>query len=125
MKISFPFLFLAFIFNSCSDSPNLNKEQVLEMLREGDPNLEVMVPLSISQPLVNCGEYLPPCQVGYKVKIKNMEVTGLFYEDQKRAYKSAKSMRGYHLRNWAFDQVAGEPILERFFENEMGAKKVE
>lgn len=95
------------------------------MLREGDPGLVIMVPPSISQPLVNCGDYLPPCRLGYKVKIKNLEVTGLYYEDQKKAYKSAKSMRGYHLRNWAFDQVRDEPILERFFENHLNAKKVE
>ena len=95
------------------------------MLREGDPDLEVLVPPSISQPLVHCGDYLPPCQVGYKVKIKNMEVTGLLYDEQEDALKSAKSMRGYHLRNWAFDNVTGEPILERFFETHLGAKKLQ
>lgn len=95
------------------------------MLKEAEPDLVVMVPESITQPLVYCNEYLPPCKVGYKVKIKGMEVTGLYYESQKKAYKSAKSMRGYHLRNWAFDQVAGEPILERLFEERLNARKVE
>lgn len=117
-------LSLAIVSCSCSDRPNFTKEEVLEKLRAADPNLEVMVPPSITQPLVHCREYLPPCQIGYKVKIKGMEVTGLYYEDQKRAYKSAKSIRGYHLRNWAFDQVAGEPILERIFEDHLKAKKV-
>lgn len=110
---------------SCSKESNLYKEEILEMARQGDPNLEVLVPPSMTIPLVNCGEYLPPCRTGYKVKIFGMEVTGLYYEDQDKAFKSAKSMRGYHLRNWAFDQVSGEPILERFFEKHLNAKKVE
>ena len=118
-------LFL-FIGCSCSgEKPNYNKLDILGMMMEGDPDLEIMVPPSISQPLVRCSEYLPPCQIGYKVKIKNLEVTALYYEDQKNAFKSAKSMRGYHLRNWAFDQVVGEPILERFFKKHLNATRIE
>ncbi len=95
------------------------------MLLEADPGLEIMVPASMTEPLVVCADYLPPCKVGYKVKVKGMEVVGLYYESQKNAYKSAKSMRGYHLRNWAFDHVKGEPILERFFEKHLNARAVE
>lgn len=128
MKSLLAALGLIILATSCScseEKPNFNKEEILEMLREGAPDLEVILPPSINEPLVHCHEFLPPCKNGYKVKIKNMEVTGLYYEDQKKAYKSAKAIRGYHLRNWAFDQVAGEPILERFFEENLNARKVE
>lgn len=128
MKRFFVFIGLMCLAFSCScsnEEPNYSKEDILSMLREGAPDLEIILPPSINEQLVPCYEFLPPCKNGYKVKIKNMEVTGLYYEDQKKAYKSAKAIRGYHLRNWAFDQVSGEPILERFFEKHLGARKVE
>ncbi|MBC74749.1 MAG: hypothetical protein CME64_01920 [Halobacteriovoraceae bacterium] len=126
MKLFIYFAFLFLIGCSCSDEkPNFNKVEVLQMMLDGDPGLEIMVPKSMAEPLVVCADYLPPCKVGYKVKINGMEVVGLYYESQKNAYKSAKSMRGYHVRNWAFDQVKGEPILERFFKKPLNAHPVE
>lgn len=95
------------------------------MLRSGTSDIEILVPESLSKPLVYCSDYMPPCKIGYKVKIKKMEVVGLYYEDQQEAYESAKSMRGYHLRNWAFDNVAGEPVLEALFEKHLKAKKIQ
>lgn len=119
-------LFVFVSFCSCSNQkPNLDKNDMLAMLLEADPQLQIMVPESISKPLVYCHDYRPACITGYKVKIKNLEVVGLYYEDQEQARKSARAIRGYHLRNWAFDQVSGEPILERFFETRLKAQKIE
>lgn len=110
---------------SCSsEKPNLDQLQLLEMVREIEDNVELMVPPSIDKPLVYCHEYLPPCKAGYKVKLNGLEITALYYETKKNAKESAKSMRGYVFRNWAFDQVRGEPILERFFENKVKAKRM-
>ena len=128
MKLLLSILFSCSLFTACFEEekkPNFNKEQMMRMLQEAAPDLVIMVPPNITTPLVHCQEYLPPCRLGYKVKIKNMEVTGLLYDSQEKAFKSAKSMQGYYLRNWAFDQVAGEPILERLFEQKLGAKKAD
>jgi hypothetical protein len=119
-------LMLIFLFSSCScssEKPNLDQMQLLEMVREIESDVELMVPPSLDKPLVNCYKFLPPCKLGYKVKIKGLEVTALYYEDKSKAKESATSIRGYQFRNWAFDQVRGEPILERFFENKIEAKR--
>ena len=105
--------------------PNYSREQLLNMGREGDPNLEVLVPASISESLVNCHEYTPSCRFGYRVIIKKIEMVALFYEKQDDALKAAKRVRGYVARNWVFDDVAGEPILERFVQKYFKAVKAE
>jgi hypothetical protein len=121
------YLFIGVFFISCScssEKPNLDQLQLFEFVRSLDDSVELMIPPSLDKPLVNCYEFLPPCKTGHKVKIKNLEVTALYYETKAEAKKSAKSVRGYLYRNWAFDQVRGEPILERFFENKLKAKKM-
>lgn len=123
----FVFLILIVSVTSCScssEKPNLDQLQLLEMVRVFEDDVVLMIPPGLDKPLVHCHEFLPPCKAGYKVKIKGLEVTALYYETKKNAKESAKSMRGYVFRNWAFDQVRGEPILERFFENKIKAKKM-
>ena len=116
---------LSLFFVSCSCSkkePHLYKEDVLSLAYRKDPGLEVIVP-PLDRPLVFCDHYEPPCAVGYKVKIKGMEITPLYYKTVAEAKEAAIFIRGYQLENWAFDGVRGEPILERFFEFHMKAQK--
>ena len=125
MKLLISTLFLSlFLFISCNEEePNMDQLELLEMIRSMEEDVEVLVPPSLDKPLVFCNEYMPPCKLGYKVKIKGLEVTALFYQEKKNAKESAKSLKGYQFRNWAFDDVKDEPILERFFENKVGAKR--
>jgi hypothetical protein len=51
-----------------------------------------------------------------------MDIKVLYYLNQDRALKSAKRIRGYVSRNWVFDDVRGEPILERLIMKHMDAK---
>lgn len=117
-------LVLIFAISGCNEeAPNMDQLELLELIKSLESDIEVLVPPSLNKPLVYCYKYLPPCKLGYKVKIKGLEVTALYYEEKKSAKESAKSLKGYQFRNWAFDDVKGEPILERFFENELGAQK--
>ena len=116
-------MMMAFSFSCTDEKPNLNQLELLELIKSLESDVEVLVPPSLDKPLVYCYKYLPPCKRGYKVKIKGLEVTALLYETKKNAKESAISLKGYQYRNWAFDQVRTEPILERFFEDEVGAKK--
>ena len=43
------------------------------MGREGDPDLKVIIPTSITEIVVNCNEYTPACRYGLKVIVKNIE----------------------------------------------------
>lgn len=78
---------------------------------------------TIDKALVSCGEYKFPCKIGYLVVIKNLELKALYYESQDEAVESARFLKSYRARNWVFDDVVGEPILERFIVRHLKAKK--
>ena len=93
------------------------------MARVGDPNLQLIMPKSVDQAVVKCIDYKPACRFGYKIKIKNIEMIALFYDSQANAAESARYIKGYVGRNWVYDDVRGEPILERFAVKYLEAKK--
>lgn len=110
------FIFLlAFILVSCScseDSPTWDKDEMLDFAREADPDMKIKIG-DLSKTLVDCRDYIPRCLIGYRVVLKGLEFNALTYKDQKLAIKAAKRIRGYYSRNWVFDEVRGEPVLER------------
>lgn len=105
------------------EKPNFGNKEFLEMGRTGDPDLEVVIPTDISQTLVYCSDYTPPCRYGLKVIVKNVQMKALFYDHQKDALEAALRVKGYVSRNWVLDDVAGEPVLERFVIKYLEAKK--
>lgn len=93
----------------------------MDMALEADPNMSIEIG-TMEKAAVTCGEYKIPCNVGYLIKLKNMEVKALYYESQEDALKSAKRIKGFIARNWVFDDVRGEPILERLVTQKLDAK---
>lgn len=94
---------------------------MLSMARKGDPNLKIKIP-SIDKALVHCSDYTPSCRLGYIAVIYNLELKILYYEDQTKALKAAKRIKGYVVRNWVLDEVNGEPILEKFAKKYLSAQ---
>lgn len=127
MNKYFFILILSSFFSGCfsDEKPNISRDELLKRGRIGDPELKVLVPKSISDSLINCGDYTPPCRFGYIVVIKKIKLKVLAYEKQSDALVAAKRVRGYVARNWVFEDVTGEPILERFVQKHFGAVKVE
>lgn len=120
------YIFFLLIFMSCTkELPNYDPIQFREMARKGDPNMTVKVPKNLSEQLVDCNDYTPPCRYGLIVTVHNVEMRPLYYDDQKKALKAAKRIRGYVARNWVLDDVTGEPVLERFVKKHLGAVKAE
>ncbi len=120
------YLLFIFLFISCSSDerkPNFGNKKFLEMARKGDPDLELVIPASISETVVHCSDYTPPCRYGLKVIVKKIPMKALFYENQLDALEAGKRIKGYVARNWVLDEVAGEPILERFVTKYLEAKK--
>lgn len=92
------------------------------MTREGDPGMTFVLPRNMNEG-VHCSDYTPPCHSGHIVKVKNLDVIALEYMTEEEAINSARKIKGYYVRNWTFDDVTGEPILERFVEEALKAKK--
>jgi hypothetical protein len=118
------YLLICLLFVSCfgDSQPNYSKEEMLGFARLGDPTMEIKVG-TIDKALVSCGEYKFPCKIGYMVVIKRLEMKALYYESQDEAIESATFLKAYRSRNWVFDDVIGEPILERFVQKHLHAKK--
>lgn len=118
------YLILLLLLTSCNDEPPIwDNFTVLDMAKEVEPDLRVMVPESFDKPVVDCKLYKPVCKAGYKIKMRGMMIMPLEYNNYKDAYDCAKRINGYWVKNWVFDDVIGEPILERFVEKTFGAKK--
>lgn len=115
---------MAFLFVSCSCSekkPIWTKEQMLGFAREADPNMKIKIG-DLSKTLVDCRDYTPVCRTGYRVVIKNLMFNALEYNKPEDALVAAKRIRGYYSRNWVFDEVRGEPVLERIIKNNLKGK---
>ncbi len=110
---------------SCSpeEKPNWDNQKILELARIGDPNLRIVIPTGITETLIDCNDYNPPCRYGVKVVIKELEMNALYYESQKSALEAARRTDSYITRNWVLDDVRGEPILERFAKKYLEAQR--
>lgn len=117
-------LTLALCLSCNEDDKTFSKDDILSMGAKVDEKFKFVVPARIGTVLVNCNEYRPKCLIGYKAKAMLIEFNALFYDNSKDAQMSAKTFDGYQSSNWAFDYVAGEPVLERFVQKAFNAKKV-
>ena len=117
------FLLALLMLTSCFSSEKVPREIIMAKAREADPELELVMPESLDVPVVDCKSYVPRCFAGYKVKVKKIALIALEYENDEQALRAAKRINGYVHGNWAFDQVTGEPILERFVQKTFGAVK--
>ncbi len=118
------YICLFFLILSCNEKmkPNFSKDQMLSMARKGDPTMTIKVG-SIDKALVDCHDYKFKCRIGFLVVIKGLEMKALYYESQKDSIQSSKRLKAYRARNWVFEDVAGEPILERFVVEHLKAHK--
>lgn len=110
-------LLFSFLLASCSceetEKPNYTKKEMMGWAYEADPNMKIELSTSLASALVDCRTYTPRCRIGYRVVLKGLKFNALYYEKQVPALEAAKRLRAYYARNWVFEEVKGEPILER------------
>ena len=114
---------LSILSASCTKEVKYTKDEILDLAQAADPSVKVI--LSRDKEVTNCsnGDYPEGCQNVFVVSVKDMEILAVEFLSQEQAIYAAKKVRGYYLHNWLLDDVAGEPILERFVEKELKAKK--
>jgi hypothetical protein len=113
-------LFLLLV--SCTKELKYTKEEMLSMALKADPTASFVLPKNLNEG-IQCSLYSDGCVSGYTVKVQNLEFIAVEFMNEEQALFAAKKVRGYYLRNWLFDDVTGEPILERFMQNSLEAKK--
>jgi hypothetical protein len=72
---------------------------------------------------VTCAEYGESCVGAHIVSVKKIEMIAVEFLDEASAVAAAKKFRGFYSRNWLFDDVSGEPLLEKFVSEALEAKR--
>ena len=110
MRLLLIFLFLV----SCTKKdPIYTKEDLFFMARDKDPKAELILPSNINE-AIDCSEYGEGCHAGHKVMIRGLEMIAVEFDTHENALIAAKSIKAWVARNWLFDDVTGEPVLEKF-----------
>ncbi len=118
MKKIFFFIFLL----SCTKEVKYSKEKMLSLALKKDASVSLILPKSMNEG-VTCVEYGEGCLGAHIVSVQNIEMIGVEFSDQDSAKRAAKRLRGYYAHNWMFDDVSGEPTLEKFVISAFEAKK--
>lgn len=114
----FPLLLMA----ACNKELKYSKEQLLKLAQEADSSVTYVLPRSM-QDGINCQNYPEGCVSGHTVKVRGLEMIAVEFSTEAEAKYAALKVRGYYSRNWLFDDVKGEPLLEAFVEKHLNAKK--
>ncbi len=116
------FFFLGFFLLGCTKELKYTKEQLYSKALKADSSTSFVLPKNLSDG-VQCTEYTEGCVAGHNVQVQKLDFIAVEFMNEAQAKHAAKKVRGYYSRNWLFDDVAGEPILERFVTEHLEAKK--
>lgn len=115
-------LSLSILSASCTKEVKYTKEELLAKAKAADPAVTVILPKSISEG-VTCTDYSDGCMSAHIVRVKGLDLIAVEFMTQQDAILAAKKFRGYYTRNWLWDDVVGEPILEQFVTEHLEGKK--
>ena len=111
-------LFLIFLI-SCNFN-TLSPKQIRELSLKYDPEWREVIPENM-ETYVHCSDYGPGCVSVKEAFTSNITFIMVQFKNEEQACKNAAVLGEYCLKNWLFDEVVDEPILERFVEEAFGA----
>ncbi len=91
------------------------------MAQKEDPNITFVLPKSITEG-ISCQNYPPGCLSGKTAELKKITIVVVQFDTEESAERAAKVINQYYARNWVFDDVTGEPVLEHFVKKVFDAK---
>lgn len=115
-------LLLSILTASCTKEVKISKEALLSKALEADASVKVILPSSMNSG-ASCSDYSSGCLGAHTVKVENLEMIVVEFMTEADAIYAAKKYRGYYFKNWLFDDVTGEPGLEKFVSEKLEAKK--
>lgn len=117
------FFLLNFLVVACScDTEILPQRQLLRMAEAEDPNTEVILPEDMTKG-IKCSDYGPGCQSGRILRIRNVDIVLLEFNNKTSARNEALRIDQYYVKNWVFDDVTGEPVVEHFIRKVYNASR--
>lgn len=116
------FILLLMTLASCTKELKYSKEQLYSRALKADSSVSFVLPKTMREG-IHCTDYPEGCVAGHMVQMRKLDFIAVEFMTEDQAKFAAKKVRGYYVRNWLFDDVTGEPILERFVTESLEAKK--
>tara|TARA_A100001015_G_C14807302_1_gene639410 strand:- start:241 stop:588 length:348 start_codon:yes stop_codon:yes gene_type:complete len=91
------------------------------MAHNAETNIEAVLPDKDKYPPIKCRKYGPGCLTGITFLVRGVAMIFVRFDTEKNARRAAIKINAYYSRNWLFDDVLGEPILEDFVIRAFGA----
>ncbi len=114
-------LWLLAVLVACT-AKNVEQYEIIAIGKKVDPEFHLVLP-GIKDVPVSCAPYGTGCQFGIKVQHQFLSFLMISYAQYDQAQRAAEHLGQYYYKNWLFDQVAGERILEEFVTAAYQAKK--
>lgn len=119
------FFLSSLLLFSCSGSNEgmrVEKKTLEGRIKDLDSSYKLILPRSIDDGAVSCTSYFEGCLSAQIFQLQKLDFIAIEYESHAQAEKAARRINGYVLENWAFDDVTGEPVLEKILKK-LDAKK--
>ena len=109
---------------SCSKEERFSASQMWKMAQKKDKNIELII---ITDPAkrILCENYQAKGCIkgsGKRIKLRLVDLIAIEFDTEANAKAAAVSYDQYYAKNWFFDDVKGEPVLESFVKEVYGAK---
>lgn len=109
---------LCFQIACTKKEPIYTISEMFNMAKEADANIEeVFIPdtENFRHLRVICANYGDGCKGnGKRFKVKGVDILVIEFESEAAAEAEARRIDQWHARNWLFDDVTNEPILEAY-----------
>jgi hypothetical protein len=121
--MKFIWLITLLIFLGCEKKQMLpNKVDIYNLTTAIDPSFKLIIPKDMNSG-IKCADYGDGCQSGYSGTVLQLSMIFVEFDNEANALVAAQKIDGYIFKNWVFDDVTGEPELERFVIKAYGAQK--
>ena len=124
MKKFMAFFLFALILTSCSKEETYSPIDMYMMATKFDPKVEEVRVTDPAKSL-KCSMFPEGCVENSpkRFKVRLVEMVVVQYHSNHQACLAAKALDQYYIRNWLFDDVTGEPVLEDFVKRVYKAQK--
>lgn len=122
LQFAFFITTLSILCASCTKELRYTKEELYKIATRADPTVTFILPNSLTEG-VNCADYSEGCHSAHIVSVQKLELIAVEFASETAAIYAAKKFKGFYVRNWMLDDVTGEPVLEKFVQEKLGAKK--
>lgn len=87
---------------------------------EAAPHIQILLP-DEKYPEINCTFYGHGCKSGMRMKMNELLLVAIEFDSEDHAKRAAIKFDGYYKKNWFFDEISNEPILQDFVIKVYGA----